>query len=66
MDYYNNDRIQPKLAGLSPNQYRLQTSQLGGGEFSICPRVPASMSDFNTPVSGIGFSRSICLTTLIF
>jgi len=27
IDYYNNDRIKVKLAGLSPVQYRTQTSQ---------------------------------------
>ncbi|HLR64887.1 MAG TPA: IS3 family transposase, partial [Pseudogracilibacillus sp.] len=28
IDYYNNDRIKVKLAGLSPIQYRTQTSQI--------------------------------------
>ncbi|WP_141130617.1 IS3 family transposase, partial [Virgibacillus dokdonensis] len=27
IDYYNNERIKLKLAGLSPVQYRTQTSQ---------------------------------------
>ncbi|HLS60796.1 MAG TPA: IS3 family transposase [Virgibacillus sp.] len=27
IDYYNNERIKTKLAGLSPVQYRTQTSQ---------------------------------------
>ncbi|MFB5663839.1 IS3 family transposase, partial [Alteribacillus sp. HJP-4] len=27
MDYYNHERIKEKLAGLSPVQYRTQTSQ---------------------------------------
>ena len=28
MDYYNNKRIKQKLAGMSPVQYRIHTSQL--------------------------------------
>ncbi|WP_423220227.1 IS3 family transposase [Cytobacillus praedii] len=28
MQYYNNERIKQKLAGMSPVQYRLHTSQL--------------------------------------
>ncbi|RLQ84715.1 IS3 family transposase, partial [Planomicrobium sp. Y74] len=28
IDYYNNERIKQKLAGMSPVQYRTHTSQL--------------------------------------
>ncbi|MFB5284960.1 IS3 family transposase [Peribacillus sp. Hz7] len=38
MDYYNNKRIKQKLAGMSPVQYRLHTSQLrimGTHQFNV-------------------------------
>ncbi|MGX7136619.1 IS3 family transposase [Enterococcus silesiacus] len=30
MDYYNHHRINTKLTGMSPVQYRLHTSQMAG------------------------------------